>query len=111
MMENPAHRGSLDPKVPILPRVPLAPGIPQSPSPQMSGAIPNPGPPQGREPLPTASAGRCYGGKDLHPIPQRKHQALSTFKIVAAAILLCLLAIGAASLNSFRFNPDPSGDA
>jgi hypothetical protein len=32
-------------------------------------------------------------------------------KIVVAAILLCLLGVAAALLNSFRFSPDASGDA
>jgi len=32
------------------------------------------------------------------------------YKIVAAAILLCILATVAALLNSFWFNPDPTGD-
>jgi hypothetical protein len=33
------------------------------------------------------------------------------YKILAAGILLCILVTAAALLNSFWFNPDPSGDA
>jgi len=33
------------------------------------------------------------------------------YKILAAAILICAVAMTMSFLNSFRFNPDPSGDA
>jgi hypothetical protein len=33
------------------------------------------------------------------------------YKLIAGAILLCILAVGAAFLTSFSFNPDSSGDA
>jgi hypothetical protein len=33
------------------------------------------------------------------------------YKILAAAILFCILAVTMSFLNSFRFDPDPSGDA
>src|SRR5215813_10844810 len=49
----------------------------------------------------------CHQGNASHD--QMKTSRL--YKIFAAAILICAVAMAMSVLSSFRFNPDPSGDA